>query len=121
MLQLAVRIVHADQIDLLRDWMHQLQTTRRSEAEATLIDETVDHEQALLVEVAGRHLLIYAIEVRDPEQARRSADSGHHPIDAEHHEVLARALEQALPHEVLLDITPSNPDPGGTAGLTRDR
>lgn len=106
MLRLAVRHVHPDQVDRLRWWMHQLQHDRRAEAEATLVDETVDHERAVLVEVGGRHLLVYAMEVRDAERARRSADSGTHPIDAEHRAVLAQVLAAGPDEEVLLDLTP---------------
>ena len=86
--------------------MQQLQRDRRVDAEATLVDETVDHERAVLVEVGGRHLLVYAMEVRDADQARRSADSGTHPIDAEHQAVLARVLADGPIEEVLLDLTP---------------
>lgn len=106
MLQLNVRLVHADQVDNLRSWFTELQTTRRSEAIATLVDETVDQETAILVELGSQHLLVYAMDVRDPGQSRRSADSGKHPIDAEHRSVLQQALAGTPTHETILDISP---------------
>ena len=106
MLQLNVRLVHADQVDNLRSWFNELQTTRRPETIATLIDETVDQETAILVEIDSQHLLVYAMEVRDPEQSKRSADSGKHPIDAEHRTILRRAIADTPTQETILDISP---------------
>ena len=106
MLQLSVRLVHADQVDTLKSWFHEIETTRRNEAVATLVDETVDQETAILVEVGDQHLLVYAMDVRDPDQARRSADSGKHPIDADHQRVLQRVLAGTPSHEKILDISP---------------
>lgn len=106
MLQLSVRLVHADRVDTLRSWFNEIQTTRREEAIATLIDETVDQETAILVEVGDQHLLVYAMDVEDPAQARRSADSGKHPIDADHRRVLERVLAGTPTHETILDISP---------------
>ena len=105
-LQLSVRLVHADQVENLRSWFGELQTTRRAEAVATLVDETVDQETAILVELGSQHLLVYAIDVRDPEQSRRSADSGKHPIDAEHRNILQQALVGMPTCETILNLTP---------------
>ena len=106
MLQLSVRLVHADQVDTLRSWFIEVQTTRRAEAVATLVDETVDQETAILVEVGDQHLLVYAMDVQDSDQARRSAHSGKHPIDADHHRILERVLAGIPTHETVLDISP---------------
>jgi len=106
MLQLSVRLVHADQVDTLRSWFNEIQTTRRDEAVATLVDETVDQETAILVEVDNQHLLVYAMDVQDPGQARRSADSGKHPIDADHQRILQQVLAGTPTHEKILDISP---------------
>lgn len=106
MLQISVRYVHPDQIDRLRDWFTQIETTRRDEAVATLVDETVSHETAILLTDGDRPILIYAMEVDDPERARRSADSGRHPIDADHHAIMRAAISGRPEQEVLLDITP---------------
>jgi hypothetical protein len=98
--------VHPDEVDTLRSWFTDVQTTRRNEAIATLIDETVNHETAILVSISDQHLLVPAMDVDDPDQARRSADSGNHSIDADHHRILQRALADEPEHEILLDITP---------------
>jgi Family of unknown function (DUF6176) len=98
MLQLSVRVVHPDQVQNLRAWFGELQTTRRDQAVATLVDETVDHETAVLVAIGADHHLVYAMEVGDPEQARRSADSGRHRIDLEHHEVPVEDAGAVRPH-----------------------
>lgn len=104
MLQLSVRYVHPDQVESLKDWFKQLETTRRPEALATLIDETVTHERAVLITEGNRSILVYAMEVADPEQSRRSADSGKHPIDAEHQAITRPALAGRPTQEVILDL-----------------
>ena len=104
MLQISVRYVHPEQVDALRDWFRQVETTRRSEALATLIDETVTHEHAILVTEGDRPLLVYAMEVADVARSRQSADSGKHPIDAEHRAITRAALAGAPTQEVVLDL-----------------
>ena len=106
MLQLTVRYVHPGQVESLRAWFSQLHTTRRDEAIATLIDETVTHETAVLIPNDGKPILIYAMEVEDPVQSRASADSGKHPIDAEHRAITQAAISGVPDHEVVLDISP---------------
>lgn len=104
MIRLSVRRVHPDQVDTLRHWFQQLETTRRAEAVATLIDETVSHETAILISEGDEPILVHVMEVEDPERARESADSGKHPIDAEHHAILRSALAGVAEHETILDI-----------------
>ena len=106
MLQLSVRYVRPDQVDRLRDWFRQIETTRRDEAVATLVDETVSHETAILLTEGDRPILVYAMEVDDPERARRSAGSGRHPVDRDHQAVMQAAIAGRPDQEVLLDITP---------------
>ena len=106
MIQLAVRSVHPGEVASLKRWFTQLQTSRRGEAIATLLDETVSHETAILIPNDGHPILVYAMEVEDPAQARASADSGRHPIDAEHRAILRSALSGTPDHETILDISP---------------
>ena len=106
MLQLAVRSVHPDQVENLRQWFTELQTDRRDEVVATLIDETVTQETAVLIPNNGNPILIYAMEVDDPIQSKASANSGKHPIDAEHRAVMQAAIIGAPDHETILDVSP---------------
>lgn len=106
MLQLAVRSVHPDQVENLRRWFTQLQTDRRDEVVATLIDETVIQETAVLIPNNGNPILIYAMNVEYPVQSKASANSGKHPIDAEHRAVMQAAISGILEHETVLDISP---------------
>ncbi len=103
MLRLSVRFVRPGEIENLKSWFDQLRTVRRDEALATLIDETVHHETAILIE-GDPHNLVYAMEVEDPVQSKASASSGKHPIDAEHRTVMQSALGDSPSHQVLLDL-----------------
>jgi hypothetical protein len=107
MLQLTVRSVHAEHVELLRDWLAQVGGPRRAEALQTLVDETIRHEMALLVDAPhGGPLLVYAIEVDDPAQSRRAVERSSHPIDVEHRRVMGTALGAEVPSQVLLDLRP---------------
>jgi hypothetical protein len=48
MLRVAIRHVHPDRVDHLRQWLHTVNHERRGEALATLVEETCNHEQAFL-------------------------------------------------------------------------
>lgn len=104
MIEIGVRFVRPEQVEPLKAWFERLETDRRDEAIATLIDETVTHETAMLVETADGPLLVYAMEVEDPERAKASADSGRHPIDAEHRTVMRAAAASVPLHETILDL-----------------
>jgi hypothetical protein len=106
MLRIAVRYIHPAEVENLRDWFTQLQTVRRDEAIATLVDEAVSHETALLIPNDGRPILVYAMEVDDPVLAQASAQSGRHPIDAEHRAVTEAAVCGIPEHETMLDLRP---------------
>jgi hypothetical protein len=104
MLQLMVRRVHAEHVEMLRDWLAQVGGPRRAEALRTLVDETIRHEMALLIETTEGPMLVYAIEVEDPVQSRRAAERSSHQIDADHRRVMGAALLEEIPSEVLLDL-----------------
>jgi hypothetical protein len=104
MLQLTVRRVHPEQVDVLREWLADVDGPRRAEALRTLVDETVRHEMAVLIETADGPLLIDAIEVEDPAQSRVASEQSTHPIDADHRRVMHAILGEPVPSEVLLDL-----------------
>jgi len=106
MIRLSVRRVHPDQVESLRDWFGKLETSRRAEAIATLVDESISHETAVLVLDGDQPMLVHAIEVEDPAKARASVESGKHPIDAEHRAILTRAFAEDPLCETVLDLTP---------------
>ena len=108
MLQISVRSVHPDQVEDLRQWFTGLQTARRDETIATLIDETVTQETAILIPNGGNPILVYAMEVEDPIQSKTSARSGKHPIDAEHRTAMQVAISGIPEHEIILDISPGS-------------
>jgi Family of unknown function (DUF6176) len=101
-----VRRVHAEHVELLRDWLAQVGGPRRTEALQTLVDETIRHEMALLVDAPDGPLLVYAIDVEDLAQSRHVAEHSSHPIDADHRRVMGTALGEEVPSEVLLDLGP---------------
>ena len=104
MIQLVVRKVKPEHVDLLRDWMGQLNGPRRGEALATLVDEGCTHERVVLIEGADGPVVIYVMEVESVEHARNAAENSTHPIDAEHRAVLDTAIGERVGYELLLDL-----------------
>ena len=104
MIHLAVRRVNPEHLELLREWMTELNGPRREEALATLGDEGCSHELAVLVQSSDGPLLIYAMEVESIERSRRAADNSTHAIDKEHRAVMERAVSDRPSLERLLDL-----------------
>lgn len=106
MIEISVRAVDPAQVDALKEWFVEVQGPRRDEALLTLVDETCRHEQAVLVFHGDQPLLVYVMEVEDPDAARRSALSGAHSIDAEHRAVMQRVIAHTPAQEIVLDLRP---------------
>ena len=104
MIQLVVRKVKPECVDLFRDWMRQLNGPRRDEALATLVDEGCTHERVLLIEGADGPVVVYVMEVESVERSRNAAENSKHPIDAEHRAVLDAAIGERVEYELLLDL-----------------
>ncbi len=74
-----------------------------------LMDEGCRHEQAYLIDGADGPVLVYVMEVAEIEQSERAAEASEHPIDADHRRVMAVALGDRVPAELLLDLTVVGP------------
>lgn len=103
MLRVAFRKIAPDKIDKLRSWMAEAQR-RDDEVRETFRQETVRHEQAYLLESAGEYLLVYVMELEDPEAARQAFQHSALKIDHEHREVMAEVVEVNLEPELLYDV-----------------
>jgi hypothetical protein len=66
MLRVVIRNVPLDHVDLLGDWLEEVNGPRRAEALAALVDEGRRHEQALLIE-GKEPLVVCVMEVEDVE------------------------------------------------------
>lgn len=62
------------------------------------------HEKAYLLECGKRSVLIYLMEVDDPEKAREAYRSSTLPIDLEHRQVMEEALDDSGPAELLYEV-----------------
>ncbi len=106
MLRVAVRRVLPDKVDLLRDWLAQVNGPRRVEALATLVDEGCRHEMAFLMDGADGPVVIYVMEVDDIEASRAENVQSDHPIDIDHQRLMTEAIGEPLPLQLLLDLHP---------------
>jgi len=108
-IEMIIRRVRPGHEQQLRDWLAEAQGPRRAEAQATLVEEGIDHEKAALVDTGDGLLLVYAMQSDDFERARKVAYTSTLPIDVEHR---AHMQECLLPFDeadldVVLDLAPS--------------
>ena len=103
MLHVVFRRVAEGELERLRSWMGELMR-RREEVLETFENEGTRHEVAYLLETSDGPILVYAIEAEDPDRAHAAYLESSLPIDAQHKEVLARALAEPVPAERLFDI-----------------
>jgi len=87
----------------LRAWLAELQQ-RSDEVRETFRNEGVRHEQAYVLETADGPVLVYAIEIDDPEAAQRAYASSTLPLDLQHREVMETTISGPLALEPLYDV-----------------
>ena len=87
----------------MRAWLAELQQ-RSDEVRETFLNEGVRHEQAYLLETADGPVLVYAIDVDDPEAAQRAYATSTLPLDLQHREVMDSTISGPLELEPLYDV-----------------
>lgn len=103
MIQIAFRKIAPHKVQKLRSWMAEAQR-RDDEVRETFRQETVRHEQAYLIDNAGDHILVYVMELEDPEAARQAFQESALKIDHEHRAVMAEVVEENVEPELLYDV-----------------
>lgn len=103
MIRVAFRKIAPDKIEKLRSWMAEAQR-RDDEVRETFRQETVRHEQAYLIDSADDHILVYVMELEDPESARQAFQESALKIDHEHRAVMADVVEANVEAELLYDV-----------------
>ena len=103
MIRVAFKKIAPDKVDKLTWWLSELHR-REDEVRETFRQETVRHEQAYLLESSDHPILVYIMEVEDPDAARRAFQSSDLPIDREHREVMDEVASETLNIELLYDV-----------------
>jgi Family of unknown function (DUF6176) len=103
MLHVTFRQVRPDRVDRVRAWFSELMQ-RQEEVRATFRNEAVRHEQAWLLETSSGPLLVYAVEVEDPERAQRAFQASEMAIDHQHRQVMDEATLGTTEVEKLYDL-----------------
>lgn len=103
MIRVAFRKIAPGKVQELRAWMAEAQR-REDEVRETFRQETVRHEQAYLIDNAGNHILVYVMELEDPEAAQQAFQASALKIDHEHRAVMAEVVEENVEPELLYDV-----------------
>jgi uncharacterized protein DUF6176 len=103
--RLVARRVRPGKSERLREWARVVHSRRR-ESEATLRDEGVLTEVTWILPTANGDLFVGVVDEEDRERSRNtyeaSLDTGKHPIDREHEEVMKECLGERLGEAELL-------------------
>ena len=104
MLRVRMVRVQADRVADLRDWFRELDS-RRSEVLATFEQEGTRAESVHLVPGANGPILVYVMEVDDPERARRAFQASTLPIDVEHKRTMKACCAGPFEAELLFECS----------------
>lgn len=100
---MSIRRVRDGHVERLRAWLSEV-NARRDEVLETFAQEGVRHEQAYLLDTGSGHVLVYAMELGDEEQARAAFAASTLAIDLEHREVMNAAVGEPAGAELLYDV-----------------
>ena len=96
--------VKSDQVERLRAWLLEL-NERVDEVRQTFVQETVRHEQGIILQGAEGPILIYAIEAEDLEAGRQAYEASTLPIDFEHRRIMDAVLDGPADVERIYDMS----------------
>ena len=95
--------VAAGQEPMLRWWLAEL-TRRRDEVLQTFEYEGTREEAAYLLRTADGPILVYVMDVSDPERAGIAYRYSSLPIDQQHKQVMHQVLGEEVEAELLYDV-----------------
>lgn len=104
MIHLVARRIDPAHRDRVVGWLSEVGGARRSEALASILDEGIEHETAMLIETSDGPVIVYAMQTDDVARSRAVADQSARLIDAEHRVVMSAADAGAADAEIVLDL-----------------
>ena len=104
MLKLSFRKVLPGQVEGLRQWMGTLMA-RQEEVLETFVAETVNSEQAWLIETKDGHVLVYCVEADDLETAASAYRTSELTIDLEHRAAMKELVGESASVELLYRVS----------------
>ena len=104
MLKISFRKVLPGQVDSLRQWMGSLME-REAEVVQTFVAETVNSEQAWLIETKDGHVLAFCVEAENLETAANAYRTSELTIDLEHRAAMRSLVGESAPVELLYRVT----------------
>jgi hypothetical protein len=91
-------------LERVREWAATLNESRRTEALATLRDETVVFEAAFLDRTTEGDFLIYVMKAESFDTAAQAVVQSDHEIDAYHKAFKRDTWDARTPLELLIDL-----------------
>jgi hypothetical protein len=96
--------VRPDKVDELREWFGEL-GRRKPEVLATFEQESTRAERVHLLSTATGPVLVYVMDVADPEKAAEAFRSSTLPIDVEHKAVMRACCADPVDAELLFECS----------------
>ena len=96
--------VRPDKVEQLREWFRELQR-RKPEVLATFEQESTRAERVHLLSTASGPVLVYVMDVADPEKARAAFRSSTLPIDVEHKAAIQACCSGPAEAELLFECS----------------
>lgn len=103
-MHLSFRWLRPEHVADVEAWLNEVDTVRRNEALATLVDEGVSHESAHLIDTTDGTILVYAMETMDIEHARSVGAASDAEIDRLHKSIMRPADNGPVSARRVLDL-----------------
>ena len=104
MQKISFRKVLPGRVDALREWMNELMQ-RREEVLESFVAETVQSEQAWLIETSDGPVLVFCVEADDLEEAAAAYRTSELTIDLEHQAAMRSFVGDPAPADLLFKLT----------------
>lgn len=103
MLRVVLLTLHADKLEVFKDWMSALRS-RKEEVLETFEAEGVKQEFVAIIGKTDPPVVVWAVESEDLAGADEAFKNSRFAVDVEHKAVLNECIAGRAGHEVLLNL-----------------